>query len=182
MPATYLFTPANALAFHAVEACASGDPEYAQVLLSGPRGAGKSALLAWARLRAAERGVPVVVADPLREVPAGGFGGARLLAAVDPGAPGAAAFTSAFVAAGGRLVSVVVEAELSEAVARDTAAAMGLAIDDEALRLLADRLRTPALVRGALKRLQAEAALAGRGSVDALFAIRVIGAFLYPTR
>jgi chromosomal replication initiation ATPase DnaA len=182
MPTTYLITPANALAFHAVEACAGGDPAYRRVLLIGPRGSGKSALLEWGRMRAAERGVAVEISDPLKRLPPEGYGDAHVLASIDAAAPGADLLSAGFAAAGGTLVSVVVEAELSEAVAREAAQGMPIAIDEEALRLLADRLRTPALVRGALHRLQAEAALAGRTSIDALFAIRTLGSFLYPAR
>lgn len=180
----FFVTAANSLAFQAVEACLRGDPEYSLVLLLGPRGSGKSALVSWARAKAAaEPGAAPLWQDPLEAPPRAGYPeGARLVATLDTEAYFADELIARFRQAGGRIVSTVIEPELTEAVARELAAKLSLSIDDEALRLVVDRLRTPSIVNGALKRLQAEAALAGRGQIDSLFVIRTLGSFLFPSR
>lgn len=179
----FYVTAANALAFQAVEACLRGDAEYRLVLLLGPRGSGKSALVRWARAKAAGDARAPVWQDPLEAPPRAGYAeGVRLVATLDTEAYFADELLARFRQAGGRVVSTVIEPELTEAVARELAAELALEIDDDALRLVVDKLRTPSIVNGALKRLQAEAALAGRGQIDSLFVIRTLGSFLFPTR
>lgn len=182
----FFVTAANALAFQAVEACLRGDDAFRLVLLLGPRGSGKSALVRWAKAKAAAeadgRGAPAFE-DPVAAPPRAGYPeGTRIVATLDPEAPFADELVARFRNAGGHVVSTVIEPELTEAVARDLAARLPLAIDDEAIALLVDKLRTPSVVAGALSRLKAEAALAGRERVDAVFVIRSLGPFLFPSR
>jgi chromosomal replication initiation ATPase DnaA len=180
----FLVTPSNALAFRAVEACLRGDEEFRWVLLTGPRGAGKSALLRWAQTKAEGEALPAPRwEDPLRLSTLASIAeDTRLVATLQEDAPAYQATFEEFQRRGGRVFSMSLEIELTEAVARDTIAALGLDIDEEALRMLVDRLTVPSTVRGALQRLQAEAALAGRRRIDALFLIRSLGDYLFPSR
>lgn len=180
----YLVSPANTLAFRAVEACLRGDEEFRLLLLTGPRGAGKTALMRWAQAKhSGDARFPLLCEDPLRQpLPEAYPAAARIIATLDEETPGFSEIMTAFQSRGGRILSLSLELELTEAVARETIASLGLEIDDEALRMLVDRLTIPAKVRGALLRLQAEAALQGRRRIDALFLIRSLGDFLFPPR
>ncbi len=179
---TFLVTPANTLAYQGVSACVAGDEYFRRILLCGPQGSGKSTLVRRARKIAAEAGQnDICFEDPLvLPLPHGGYGDKRLIAALDDEASDAGAIRQRFQQLGGRIVSVAMETEIVHAVARETAAALSLVVDPEALATLVERLQTPARVIGALQRLQAEAALRGKREIDTLFALRVLGDYLYP--
>jgi chromosomal replication initiation ATPase DnaA len=175
----FFVTPANALACEALDAAIRGDAEFRLLLLIGPRGAGKSSLLR----RAAERlaGVDgVSLEDPLkRPLPSQYPDRLRVIATLDEADPDASALLRGFQERGGHVASLTVETELLVAVARATAAEMDLSIEPDALSLLVE-LNSAERIRGALRRLQAEAALSGVRTIDALFALRVLGDFIYP--
>ena len=180
----FLVTPANQLVYHAVEACIRRDAHFRLVLICGESGAGKSALIRWARQKASELGGTVPRwEDPLAlPIPEKYPGDLRLLASLNDRAPEAAAVRAAFQARGGQVFSMVVEPELTEAVARNMIQEMGMTLEQDALSLLVAKLQNPGLVSGALQRLRAEAALAGIQRIDTLFVIRALGNYLYPTR
>jgi len=175
----FFITPANALACEAVDAAIRGDAEFRLLLISGPRGSGKSSLVR----RAAEQlegRFGVSLEDPLkRPLPEAYPEALRVIATVDESDPEASALIRGFQARGGHVVSLSVETELLVAVARAAAAEMELSIEPDVLALLVE-LKSAERIRGALRRLQAEAALRGVRSIDALLALRVLGDFIYP--
>lgn len=181
---SFLVTPANDLAYHAVEACVQRDPQFRLVLVCGESGAGKSALIRWAREKAAGLGGTVPRwEDPLKLPLPGAYpADLRLVASLNDTSPDAGAVRAAFQARGGQVFSMVVEPELTEAVARNMIQEMGMTLEQDALSLLVTKLQNPGLVSGALKRLRAEAALAGLNRIDTLFVIRALGNYLYPAR
>lgn len=180
---TFLVTPANNLAFRAVEACVKGDPQFRHVLLCGRLGSGKSALVRWAQARAHSGPEAIEWQDPLHlPLPEKLTGVSRLVATLDDAYPEAGEVRAAFRIAGGHVISMVMETELVEALAREAALEGATPFDLELLSHLVERLKTPASVRGAIARLRAEAALAGVNQIDLLFALRVLGPFLYAPR
>jgi chromosomal replication initiation ATPase DnaA len=182
--ASFLVTSSNELAFHAVEACVQRDPLFRRVLLVGEAGSGKTTLVQWARQKSASLGGATPRwEDPLQlPLPASYPSDLRLVATLNSAMAGATAIRAAFQERGGQVFSLAIEPELTEAVAREMIRAAGMTLEQDALSMLVDKLGNPVLVRGALQRLRAEAALAGVGRIDCLFVIRTLGDFLYPLR